>query len=129
MNTADRSLSFVDYALRRRFAFVTLRPEYGSSKFRQHLLSKGAAAELIDRIVGRMSSLNADITADQTNLGPGFCIGHSFFSSAAADEALDEKWYQRVVNTEIVPLLEEYWFDNPARAAEWCDRLIAEQVL
>jgi hypothetical protein len=125
MNTADRSLSFVDYALRRRFRFVTLRPEYGSNKFRQHLLDKGASTELVDRIVGRMSSLNEDISADQTNLGAGFCIGHSFFSSAAADEALDDEWYQHIVETEVVPLLEEYWFDNPARAAEWRDRLIA----
>lgn len=126
MNTADRSLSLVDYALRRRFAFVTLRPEYGSSKFRQLLLGKGAAPELVDRIVDRMSSLNEDIASDQTNLGVGFCIGHSFFLPAAVNEALDEKWYRRVIDTEIVPLLEEYWFDNPARAAEWRNRLIAE---
>ena len=73
-----------------------------------------------------MSALNEDIAADQTNLGPGFCIGHSFFSAAASDETLNEEWYQRVVQTEVGPLLEEYWFDNPARAAEWRGRLIAE---
>jgi MoxR-like ATPase len=126
MNTADRSLSFVDYALRRRFAFATLRPEYGSDKFRQHLVSRGASVELVDRIVARMSSLNEDIAADKTNLGPGFCVGHSFFCSAALEEALDNDWYQRVVSTEILPLLEEYWFDNPARADEWHDRLVAD---
>jgi MoxR-like ATPase len=126
MNTADRSLSFVDYALRRRFGFVTLGPEYTSDNFRQHLLKKGASAEMVDRIVGRMSSLNEDIAADKTNLGPGFCIGHSFFCLAAADETLDEKWYQRVVSAEIVPLLEEYWFDNAARTDEWRDRLLAD---
>jgi 5-methylcytosine-specific restriction enzyme B len=126
MNTADRSLSFVDYALRRRFGFVTLGPEYTSDNFRQHLLKKGASAEMVDRIVGRMSSLNEDIAADKTNLGPGFCIGHSFSCLAAADETLDEKWYQRVVSAEIVPLLEEYWFDNAARTDEWRDRLLAD---
>jgi MoxR-like ATPase len=125
MNTADRSLSFVDYALRRRFAFVTLKPEYASTKFREYMLSKGISSDLFDRIVERMSALNTDIAADQTNLGPGFCIGHSFFSTSAADELFDDEWYQRVIQTEIVPLLEEYWFDNPSRANEWRDRLIA----
>jgi MoxR-like ATPase len=126
MNTADRSLSLVDYALRRRFAFVTLRPEYGSKKFAQHLLDKGATAELVERIVGRMIALNEDIAADPTNLGPGFCVGHSFFADPAPDEILNDEWYRRIVQTEVVTLLEEYWFDNPARAAEWCDRLLAE---
>jgi 5-methylcytosine-specific restriction protein B len=126
MNTADRSLSIVDYALRRRFAFVTLRPEYASGKFRRQLLNKGASAEMVDRIVERMSSLNEAIAADQVNLGSGFCIGHSFFCSASPDEALDEKWYQHIISTEVVPLLEEYWFDNPTRADEWRNRLMAD---
>jgi len=126
MNTADRSLSFVDYALRRRFAFVTLRPEYSSNEFRQDLIHRGAEIQLVDRIVSRMSALNDDIAGDQTNLGYGFCIGHSFFCAAGDDEALGESWYKRVIDTEIVPLLEEYWFDNPDRANEWHRRLIAE---
>jgi 5-methylcytosine-specific restriction protein B len=105
---------------------VTLRPEYASNKFRQNLFNKGASPDMVDRIVGRMASLNDDISADKTNLGPGFCIGHSFFCSAASDEALDEKWYRRIISTEIVPLLEEYWFDNQTRADEWRDRLMAD---
>jgi MoxR-like ATPase len=126
MNTADRSLSLVDYALRRRFAFVSLRPKFGSDKFRNELSSRGAAVKLIDRIVSRMIDLNDEIGADKTNLGLGFCIGHSFFVPNSADEQLDEEWYQRVMETEIIPLLEEYWFDNPTRAKEWNDRLLAE---
>jgi 5-methylcytosine-specific restriction endonuclease McrBC GTP-binding regulatory subunit McrB len=126
MNTADRSLSFVDYALRRRFAFLTLHPEYDSTKFREHLFGGGATVELIDKIILKMSSLNKEIAADQTNLGQGFCIGHSFFSATTTSEALDESWFRRVVDTEIMPLLEEYWFDNPDRASEWRNRLMAE---
>jgi MoxR-like ATPase len=126
MNTADRSLSLVDYALRRRFAFVALHPEFTSDKFRKELIDRGGSSELIDRIVTRMTDLNDTIGSDKTNLGIGFCIGHSFFVPASAGEQLDQKWYQRVMETEIIPLLEEYWFDNPTRAKEWSDRLLAE---
>ncbi len=126
MNTADRSLSLVDYALRRRFAFVTLRPEYESGRFREHMLSKGASATLVDKIVDRMSKLNADIAADLTNLGPGFCIGHSFFAAVRPDDVLNDDWYRLIVLTEIVPLLEEYWSDNLSRVEEWRDRLLAD---
>jgi len=126
MNTADRSLSLVDYALRRRFAFVALHPEFGSDKFRKELTNRGASSELIDRIITRMSELNDAIGSDKTNLGVGFCIGHSFFVPTSAGEQLDQQWYKRVMETEIIPLLEEYWFDNPTRAKEWSDRLLAE---
>jgi 5-methylcytosine-specific restriction protein B len=126
MNTADRSLSLVDYALRRRFAFVALEPEYTSEKFRQQLTQRGAPIELIDRIIERMTAINEEIESDKTNLGRGFCIGHSFFVPTSQSEQLDLQWYQRVMETEILPLLEEYWFDNPNRAKEWRDRLLAE---
>ena len=128
MNTADRSLSFVDYALRRRFAFVTLRPEYGSDKFHEHLVGEGVPLEIIERIVKLMSFLNEEIAADKTNLGNGFCIGHSFFTAVAIGDPLDETWYKRVVDTEIVPLLEEYWFDNSQHANEWREKLMADNV-
>ena len=126
MNTADRSLSLVDYALRRRFAFVTLPPQYRSSKFRQHLTDKGVSADLINRVIERMNALNEDIEGDKTNLGPGFCVGHSFFVPTAGGENLDLEWYRRIIDTEVAPLLEEYWFDNPAKAKEWRDRLLKE---
>ena len=126
MNTADRSLSLVDYALRRRFAFVTLRPEYHAAKFREHMLAKGAAGEFVDKIVTRMSELNAEIASDSTNLGPGFCIGHSFFAAVRPNDVLNDEWYRLIVLTEIVPLLEEYWSDNPSHAEEWRDRLLAD---
>ena len=103
MNTADRSLSFVDYALRRRFAFVTLRPEYQSKRFRDHLISRGVSPDLVDRIVTRMTALNREIEEDKINLGAGFCLGHSFFVPTETMQASDDLWYRRVIETEIAP--------------------------
>ncbi|WP_428515473.1 MrcB family domain-containing protein [Roseovarius sp.] len=123
MNTADRSLSLVDYALRRRFAFVAMKPLYGAPKFRAHLEKHGIPEDVINRIVNGMSELNQAIETDRTNLGPGFRIGHSFFTptSAVTDP---EAWYRRIVETEIHPLLEEYWFDAPETADQWRDQFL-----
>jgi MoxR-like ATPase len=122
MNTADRSLSLVDYALRRRFAFVPLQPGFANPAFEAYLQGRRVSPHAIRAIITGMSELNAAIRDDKVNLGPGFQIGHSFFTPAEG-ETPGDGWFTRVVDTEIRPLLEEYWFDNPARAAEWCDRL------
>lgn len=124
MNTADRSLSMVDYALRRRFAFWTLRPQFASTGFRDHLAAKGAVPAVVDRIVQRMAELNEAIASDTLNLGSGFEIGHSFFVPGKSG-AYGEDWYARVMRTEILPLLGEYWFDDRQRAEGWRDRLLA----
>jgi AAA domain (dynein-related subfamily) len=79
MNTADRSLSIVDYALRRRFSFERLEPMFGSDKFREFSVQRGVPDEVITLIVTRMTSLNKAIGDDRINLGPGYQIGHSFF--------------------------------------------------
>ena len=113
MNTADRSLAMVDYALRRRFAFHCLRPAYGTEQFSNYLNAEGVDEALVDRIVDRFSALNKRIRADRRNLGPGFEIGHSFFCPGEEDEQLDESWYKAIVRHEIEPLLREYWFDRP----------------
>ena len=113
MNTADRSLAMVDYALRRRFAFHRLRPAFGSEQFSNYLNDAGVDEALVDRIVVRFSALNKRIRADRRNLGPGFEIGHSFFCPGDDDEGLDESWYEAIVRHEIEPLLREYWFDRP----------------
>jgi MoxR-like ATPase len=116
MNTADRSLAMVDYALRRRFAFWTLRPEFQSARFKAHLLSRDLPEGLAAKIIERMAKLNAEIEADK-DLGAGFMIGHSFFTSP--DESVSaDSWYRRVVRTEVAPLLAEYWFDKPASSIE-----------
>ena len=113
MNTADRSLAMVDYALRRRFAFHRLRPAFGTEQFSNHLNAVDVDEALVDRIVVRFSALNKSIRADRRNLGPGFEIGHSFFCPGDDDEGLDESWYEAIVRHEIEPLLREYWFDRP----------------
>lgn len=124
MNTADRSLSLVDYALRRRFAFVPLKPGFTSPGFGEHLRARGAPPAVISAVIQGMQELNAAIADDKVNLGPGFQIGHSFFTPADG-QSVGAHWFRRVVETEIRPLLEEYWFDAPERAEDWCARLLA----
>src|SRR5262249_20693631 len=119
MNTADRSLAMVDYALRRRFCFAQLRPAYGTSEFRE-FLSPRVTGSLIDRIVQRMTALNDHIAQDK-NLGKGFMIGHSFFCPTEGEAAFDDSWYAAVIEREIATLVREYWFDDLDRA----DALIA----
>lgn len=118
MNLADRSLAMVDYALRRRFAFFTLQPQYESDLFRQWLLDREMNPRLVERIIKRMTTLNQKIKEDPL-LGENYQIGHSFFCPKGENfNGLGEDWYQSIVRTEIVPLLKEYWFDNPKKAED-----------
>jgi hypothetical protein len=125
MNTADRSLAVVDYALRRRFAFVSLMPSLSSSRFDEHLEALGVGTDVRNTLRTRVGELNDEIIGDTINLGPGFAIGHSFFCAAPSDGESDAAWYRRVVRTELVPLLQEYWFDAPDKAEHWKVRLLA----
>lgn len=111
MNTADRSLALVDYALRRRFRFISLRPEFTNGRFEKHLKTRGATPGLIKCIVDRITALNQAITNDEKNLGEGYQIGHSYFCPQNG-AVLNESWYRAVIKSEIAPLLEEYWFDE-----------------
>ena len=122
MNTADRSLAMVDYALRRRFAFEDLKPAYGTEEFREHLLEAGVDRTLVDRIEKNLTELNARIRDDK-DLGWVFQIGHSFFVPDDNAEQPDEHWYVSVVETQIVPLLREYWFDRPERVEDLLEML------
>lgn len=124
MNTADRSLAMVDYALRRRFAFETLTPAFGIKAFMNYLRDRKASEALIQRVVDGMQQLNGEIARDRTNLGPGFCIGHSYFCSGIGPGGATEDWYKRVIRSEIAPLLREYWFDDADKADQWERRLL-----
>ena len=123
MNTADRSLALVDYALRRRFAFVELKPLFGSRAFVDFLQEGGAEPKFAAEVAARMQALNQAVSEEQS-LGPGFMIGHSYFCGNGS--ALSEKAYAQAIHHEILPLLKEYWFDNPDRVEEWTDKLGAK---
>lgn len=125
MNLADRSLAMVDYALRRRFAFFTLNPQYESNIFKQWLLERKMNPQLVDLIIKRLSSLNQKIKEDNL-LGENYQIGHSFFCPKGDDFShLDEGWYRSIIKTELIPLLKEYWFDNPKKAEDAEKELLA----
>lgn len=111
MNTADRSLSLVDYALRRRFVFETLKPAFGTEKFEQALQANGISDGVIKKINKRMIDLNKTITEDTRNLGEGFQVGHSFFCTEC-EKGVQEQWYHDIIKYEIRPLLAEYWIDD-----------------
>lgn len=125
MNTADRSLAMVDYALRRRFAFIRLQPAFATDQFSDFLNAAEVDEDLVNKIVDRLSALNERIRADRKNLGPGFEIGHSFFCPGDDDEGLDDSWYEAIVRREIEPLLREYWFDRPDHVEEQIRVLLA----
>ncbi|EIA3113798.1 AAA family ATPase [Vibrio cholerae] len=124
MNIADRSLALVDLALRRRFAFFDLKPTFGES-WRNWVNSKsGINEDFLQSIEQRIVSLNNEISKDR-NLGPQFKIGHSYVTPPLNTKIEDAAaWFQGVVETEIGPLLEEYWFDDIERAIKSKDALV-----
>jgi hypothetical protein len=113
MNTADKSLSLVDYALRRRFAFLEMDPGFSSKVFAEVLTKRNISNTMIERIRATMGELNRKIEEDSMNLGKGFRIGHSFFVPTSKIED-EDKWFDEVVEFEVLPLIEEYWMDDPA---------------
>lgn len=113
MNTADRSLAMLDYALRRRFAFYEMKPGFSSEGFRKYRAEKGNAK--FDTLINCVESLNGVIAADDT-LGEGFCIGHSYFCNL---NDIDDKGLSNIIEYEIIPLLKEYWFDEPNKVRDW----------
>lgn len=124
MNTADRSLAMVDYALRRRFAFIDLEPGFNTPQFSLFMAKQGASEDLIRRMVTDLTALNREISNDRANLGPGFCVGHSFFCTGISDVGATPEWYREVISSEIMPLLREYWFDDEPKVNDWKFRLL-----
>ncbi|TGE05419.1 AAA family ATPase [Hymenobacter fodinae] len=122
MNLADRSLTPLDYALRRRFAFVEMEPEFGPPL--QELLARQGVPEVtIQRLAVRLTELNDAIT-DDPELGPDFRIGHSYFCQPPTKPTEAEHWLTLILEQEIAPLLDEYWLDQPAKAVSHKKKLL-----
>jgi len=117
MNTADRSLAMIDYALRRRFAFFDLEPAFSSEGFRTY--QSTIANKKFDNLVNAIDSMNRSISED-ASLGSGFRIGHSYFCT---EEMVDESWLSDLVEYELIPLINEYWFDEPTKVEIWSSKL------
>lgn len=117
MNTADRSLAMIDYALRRRFSFFDVEPGFDSEGFIRY--QNGFSNEIFNSLVERVKELNREIMNDKS-LGKGFCIGHSYFCNM---DDCSEEWLKDVVDFDILPMLSEYWFDETVKLQHWENRL------
>lgn len=113
MNTADRGLVMLDYALRRRFAFITLPPQYKSNGFRQ--LMQMSENVKFNKIARKICDLNDAISKDDM-LGPGFMIGHSYF---CLGRKISDADLEHIITYEVMPLLDEYWYDSPEKVEHW----------
>lgn len=113
MNTADRSLALIDYALRRRFAFFDFAPAFSSEGFKNYLAEKNS--QKLESLITAVESLNNTISSDES-LGDGFRIGHSYFCT---DGEITDEWLKSVVEYEVIPLIKEYWFDEPTKVRDW----------
>ena len=121
MNTADRSLAMVDYALRRRFMFYYLLPQFGH-KFKDHLNKNSVPSKMVDKLIERMTEINQTIKDDK-DLGQGFMIGQSYFCNLSTDTEYDN-WLSAIYDYEIIPLLEEYWYDRMNNINDIKERLL-----
>lgn len=119
MNTADRSLATLDYALRRRFQFVDMKPAFENDHFKQMI--DDASSACLGKLVDVVRSLNKAIREDDS-LGNGFEIGHSYFCYKQGT-LVDNAYVKSIIEYELVPLVREYWFDDPDKANEWASRL------
>ena len=127
MNTADRSLALMDYALRRRFSFFEIDPAFKNDKFKAHFQTFLSNNKVIKAVIDRMTELNDKIAdADNSGLGKGFCVGHSYFCIKPVEGQSEEDWYKTIINHEILPLLEEYWWDDKNKVDDCKNELLKE---
>ena len=127
MNTADRSLALMDYALRRRFSFIEVEPAFDKPSFKAHLSTYIATDRVVNKVLTRFVELNAKIAdEDSSGLGKGFCIGHSYFCVKPVPDQTDDDWYNSIIKYEIVPLLEEYWWDDKRKAEDCIKALLKD---
>ena len=119
MNTADRSLAMLDYALRRRFSFFTMKPGFNTPGFQAY--QDSLKNDALNKLIACVKQLNSKIVED-ISLGEGFCIGHSYFCGLTPETA-NAQILSSIVEYELIPLLKEYWFDEPAKIVAWSDRL------
>ena len=119
MNTADRSLAMLDYALRRRFAFFELQPGFDTDGFKAYQSNINNIK--LDNLIACVKNLNYAIATDES-LGEGFCIGHSYFCNLTP-ESVNYQVISNIVEYELIPLLKEYWFDEPTLVREWSESL------
>ncbi len=113
MNTADRSLAMIDYALRRRFSFFEVEPGFDSEGFAKYQQSLNN--ETLNELISKVVELNKEISMDRS-LGKGFCIGHSYF---CGQTVCTDEWLHSIVDYDILPMLSEYWFDDNAKLQRW----------
>lgn len=117
MNTADRSLAMIDYALRRRFAFFEFEPAFKSEGFITYQAS--IANRKFDSLINTVVEMNKVICED-ASLGSGFRIGHSYFCTG---DVVDDAWLYDLVEYELVPLIKEFWFDESSKVEQWILKL------
>ncbi|MGO2795539.1 AAA family ATPase [Staphylococcus saprophyticus] len=117
MNTADRSLAMLDYALRRRFAFYNMTTGFRTTGFRSY--QEKLASAKFDSLIQCILNLNSEIKRDES-LGEGFIIGHSYFCNLSN---VTDYELENIVEYEIIPLINEYWFDEPDKVDSWSEKL------
>ena len=118
MNTSDKSLARIDYALRRRFAFFDLKPAFDSENFIDY--KENLSSEKFNNLIDCIVELNKEIEEDES-LGEGFGIGHSFLCNLSKNNV--DKILNYIVNYELIPLLKEYWFDDKNKIETWSNKL------
>ncbi|HLN35398.1 MAG TPA: AAA family ATPase, partial [Nitrososphaeraceae archaeon] len=103
MNSADRSIAFVDYALRRRFYFIDFYPDAENEDILKKWFIKNRIKEYYqNNVLEMMREINIEIS---NKLGREYQIGYSYFM-----HSLDYEKVKRIIDYAIIPLVEQYFF-------------------